>query len=95
MFRVQGKPEDGREDGALGPKPTTSSRPPAEPATLADIYLVNPWDTTYGSKPLPLLIHDSRALAGPNRILSLWRRRCAGPSGIVGYLIHGWQLQCR
>ena len=47
--------------------------------TLADIYLVNPWDTTGGAfsllflihddRALSFLIHESRALAGPYRIL--------------------------
>ena len=46
-----------------------SSRPPAEPAMLADINLVNPWNTTRGANPLPFLIHDSGALAGANQIL--------------------------
>ena len=41
----------------------------AEPATLIDINLINPWDTTGGANPIPFLLHDSRAHAVPNLIL--------------------------
>ena len=64
-----------------------SSRPPAEPATLADINLVNPWDTTGGANPLRFLIHDREALAGPNRILVF------GADDALDHRWHGWQLQ--